>query len=353
MWDTVIGRHIRRANRNLFLVNTGLVLGVFAVAALSSRYLYNFAFGPFPVDSQALETNGDPGRSLEYYVTVRGDWTKPTGLQDVEQTLNKSSGKVESERVTADYVVTKVGDRLLLVKLPPNQGTPTSFSGALTTIPADARAHLGALAPAGGGGPLLPAMLDATGFRTPGFVGLAVGVPLLLLGLWNVARAVLRWSDSDRHPIARRLMRFGPPEEVAERIDNEVRTQPDTFRLGPALLTPSWLLRPTFFGLEVRHLGEVLWVYQKVTRHSVNFIPTGKSYAAVVRDRHGGTLEVVGGEKGVLQFLQEVVHRAPWVIGGYNQQLDRAWTKDRDELIAAVDERRREYLRRLSADAAE
>jgi len=54
MWDNIIGRHIRRTNRNLLLTNLALLAVLATVTLLNGRYLVNFLLGPFPADDAIL-----------------------------------------------------------------------------------------------------------------------------------------------------------------------------------------------------------------------------------------------------------------------------------------------------------
>lgn len=341
MWNTIIGTHIRRSNRVLLLTNGLVVLLVLGTAALCGRYLFNFCFGPFVVDRATLLSNKEAHRSLEYFVDVHGDQAFEVGNQ-IEKTTNKRTGAVTRERVVAKYLALRLDDRLLFVKAPPTD-TTTQYSGALEDVPADVHNQFVATLDAATRQNVFPFMLDATGFagfRGPGYIGLALGVPLLLLGGWNVTRALQRMGNPSRHPIARRLERFGIPEEVASRLDDQA--QEDQRRLGAVTLTTSWLMRPTFFGLELMHLGEVLWIYKKVTKHYTNGIPTGTTTAAVVCDANGAILEVPCGEEGTNQFLEEVYQRAPWVLAGHNEELETLWKSNRNAMLEAVEERRKQ-----------
>ena len=48
------------------------------------------------------------------------------------------------------------------------------------------------------------------------------------------------------------------------------------------------------FGLPLGRILDVRWAYKKVTKHYTNFIPTGKSDAAVAFSRNGIPLEIHG-----------------------------------------------------------
>jgi hypothetical protein len=64
MWDNVIGRHIRRANRSLLLTNLALLAVLAVVTLANGRYLVNFLLGPFPAagvvagEDECVENDG-------------------------------------------------------------------------------------------------------------------------------------------------------------------------------------------------------------------------------------------------------------------------------------------------------
>src|SRR5206468_2968555 len=71
---------------------------------------------------------------------------------------------------------------------------------------------------------------------------------------------------------------------------------------------------------------DVLWAYKKITKHSVNFIPTGKTYEAIIQC-YGGNATIPGKEKNVHELLEYVQQRAPWAIYGYSDDLSATFTK--------------------------
>ena len=98
------------------------------------------------------------------------------------------------------------------------------------------------------------------------------------------------------------------------------------------------------FGLTLTRLDDLVWVYQKVTKHSVNFIPTGKSYAAILCDRNGARLEVQANEAQALALLNLLVNRNPWMMVGYDAAREKAWNKERAAILQAIDARRNGVL---------
>src|SRR5581483_4671484 len=94
-----IERQIRRVDRNLILVNGILLAGLFAVVALNYRYAINFVRGAKTISTEDLLAIQDPERRPQFFVQVTGDRLAPTGFQHVEQQINESTNKVESESV--------------------------------------------------------------------------------------------------------------------------------------------------------------------------------------------------------------------------------------------------------------
>ncbi|HYX67792.1 MAG TPA: DUF6709 family protein [Terriglobales bacterium] len=332
MGDGYIAQQIRRCNRNSLLF-AGITLLVLVLATAASwRYLYNFFRGPFSTDPFQLLTVSDPDTLKQYFVTI------PAG-----EPLDTGGAEEENGVAKARFVAVVVGHRFLLVKVPADSQAK-QISGELTTIPGEVRSKIVApteASQAGLQGSFLPFMLDASdGFRTPGYVGLGLG---LLFAV--IAVLVLRSSyssDPTNHPILLRLQKLGPGLELAANIDQEMNSgQALKFGLS-AMLTPSWLLSPGTFSLKLLRLQDLVWFYKKVTTHRVNFVPVGKTYSVMLWDRYKTVSLVEMGRKEELgnSLLQELVRRAPWALAGYSADLQKLWQKDFRGVVAAVDERR-------------
>jgi hypothetical protein len=250
--------------------------------------------------------------------------------------------------VTADYTALVLDDKLLVVKHDPGASPGHQAIGRLIDVPDNLRREF--IAPTVAKNPdladaFLPVMIDATGFRTGGYVMLALGVPAGLLAAWNLRRSLARRGRPDWHPVAKSLLRYGLQDDVARQIDDESQNPDECVTVGKLKLTKSWLLLPTTFGLKVRHLGEAVWAYKTVTKHSVNFIPTGKTYAVVCHFRDGSaeTITVrseVQSEDVVLALFQ----RVPWMLAGYGDDIQQAWKRNRPEVLNAVEARRQHLL---------
>jgi hypothetical protein len=345
MWDGYVGRQIERSNRNHLIANTCLLLALVAAAGTSWRYLYNFARGPFPMDRQTLLASTLPGQLQKYYVTVQADKTFDTGIAQYETEEGNAHPRA-GDAVTAYYYAAQIGDRLLLVKSP--QATQaTQFAGAL--VPTSSEEQMQVVARLEAKNPklhsaFLPCMLDATGFRNAGYWGLGIGVPLLLLALWNLQKGLARKANPELHPIVMRLARYGSPQTVAMEIESEVSAEAGAPTPGRVLLTRSWLLRPNPWGLDIRRLEDLAWEYKKVTKHSVNFIPTGKTYSVMIWDKEGKSLEISCKELETQAIIAGVQRRVPWVVAGYSKDAQQLWRKQRAQFLQTVEKRRSAYL---------
>jgi hypothetical protein len=337
----IVDQNIRRCNRNLLITGAIIALAVLGLAAFNARYLYNFFYGPFAVDGTALATTANPAAGDKYFVALKGDEVIETGFQQVKKRVDKYTQEVKSETVTANYVALGLGDRLLLVKSPAEH-TGMEFTGALVEIPENINRQFISEVERQKQGMrdvFLPVMLDATGFRGPGYWGLGIGIPLLALGAWSLVKAGKRMANHDAHPIIKSLARFGPPRNIVMEIDAEAKNEWQTTSIGRFTLTPSWFLYATVYGLTILRWNEVIWAYKKVTKHYTNFIPTGKSYAVVICSRGGRSMEISSKQKKADGMLEELARRWPWVLIGYSDELAAAWKSNCDAVIGVVDAR--------------
>jgi len=183
-----------------------------------------------------------------------------------------------------------------------------------------------------------------------GWSSLLITIPMLLIAGWNLSNWKKRVQDYTRHPICKRLASFGTLEQLIQEIETTILTNPEEKIAGVKVVGP-WLFKSTVFGLTCFHVKDIVWVYQKVTSHSVNLIPTGKSFAALLLDRHGYSAEILAGKDKVEALMAHICQQSPWIVAGFSKDLEKMWKSKKAEFIAAVDERRKDFAKATAASA--
>lgn len=326
---------IRRSNFYQFLLALVIIIAVIGAAVLARNFYYNLFSGPFDISKQSMLKLKSPDGLSQYYVTIKGDDVIDTGYQQVSRNYGIETGH-------ESYVALMLDDQFLLVQVSGEASDSIQYSGAIQSIPSDVQREvldqIIAEVPEVKGR-FLPVMLGAGDFRLPGFLAVGATVLVALGGLYLLARVIQRMTDPSTHPIMRGLARFGDAEQTADQIEGEMNQDHPT--VGKKThLTRNWLIHRTGSTLQATRLSDITWMYKHVTQHRTNFIPTGKTFKALIWDRSGVCIEIQGKEKEVLAAMEAVAQRTPWSIIGYKPELEQAWKKDRSRFIAAVDQRR-------------
>ena len=314
-----------------------LVFGLVGLGYLANaRYFMDFASGAFVASEGDLDAIHGLDSAPHQWVRVTGARAVDTGVQEVEVTTE--SGRETGRRVTASWYALEIGDRYLIVK---GKGAkPVIAEGGLAPMPAEFSRHFFA-------DPEMqkirsefyPFVLDTSEFRAPGYLALAATGALLVVFCIYGLRALRRWREPSAHPAARRMARWGDPTSTEMEIERE-QSSP-RFAAGGWRITENYLVKSSFFSFDLLRLEDLLWGYKTVTRHSVNFIPTGKTYKATLVCGDGKA-EIGASQKAVDALLELAASRAPWAAFGYSKERESLMRKNPSAFAAAVAERRRD-----------
>jgi hypothetical protein len=338
----------RRANRNLLLVNGGLLAVIILIVAGNYRYCANFVLGCQSISGAELAAITSPDQRWRNFVSVSGTKSVNTEYRDVVNHMEGS--RVVSTEIKDEYIFLRVGEKILLVKAEPGK-EKLEYSGELVATTDRVREDL--LRPlatedADLAREVLPFTLNAADYRSNGYAMLMIGLPVLALALWNCLKAVRRSGEIQTSPVWKNLAVYGNAEQLSQQIEAEL--QPAMIRkYGKLQIAQQWMVRRKTFSTWVSPIADLVWVYKKVTKHSVNFIPTGKTYSVVLVGRHRQRLEEQMKEKAVNEMLADLAARVPWILFGFTKDLEKAWQKDPGGVIAAVDSR---YQQQNSKSAA-
>jgi len=314
-----------------------VTLAALLVVGVNYRYTRDFISGPFPISGEELDKVSDADQAEHFYIRVSGSKTIDTGIQQITTTTR--NGVKESERVSAGYFAVLVGDRFLVVKSPsPPNGT---VEGELKPMPDQLRTEISSSFGADKVQQYIrPLLLDTEGFRYPGYWAVAVGLVLLFCLFRYLLPALTLRKDISRNPVIKRVRGWGDPVTLAVEIEEEYRKHVEYKSQGQRV-TERYVIEDRFFHFNVLRFHDLVWAYKKVTQHSVNFIPTGKSYSAVMVF-YGGSATVSGSSTQIDELLQKTALKSPWAIFGFSSELKDLFNKKTEDFCTAVEIRRRE-----------
>lgn len=313
-----------------------ILVGIGYVCA-NARYARNFVEGPFPEGADHLANISDLDATSNYFVSVTGEKVLDTGIQEI--TTTTTDGVKDGSYVSAGYYAFLIGDRVLIVKTPSKPGS--TVSGELLPIPSDLSNELFS----GADGQELrrdayPFYMSTTGFREPGYWAIGIGCALFLLFLKFGVPAIRHWADVSKHPVVKRVnQHWGNALGVSLEAERELNSGV-VYKAGGVFLTNGYVIQKTFFTFNIHRFHDLLWAYKKVTQRRVNFIPTGKSYGAVLVF-YGGSEAASASEAEINEILVFAQRQAPWAVLGYTEELKRLFTKNTREFCEAVEDRRR------------
>ncbi|MFK8000167.1 MAG: DUF6709 family protein [Polyangiales bacterium] len=176
---------------------------------------------------------------------------------------------------------------------------------------------------------------------------IAVGTIVALFGVALIGAGIRYWGGY-RHPIFRALG-DDAPERLGKAV-GEVEREMERAQVfgswdGRVYVSDHWLLSG---GVLVR-LSDLVWLYPKTTKHSVNLIPTGttRSVELFTTDRSGYRLLplTVNAHEGADALYAELLKRAPWAFAGFRPEWREQWERIAREVESKVAARQSESYR--------
>jgi hypothetical protein len=339
---------LRSCHRNA-MIACGLIVAVlFGGLVLNSRYFYNAVFGPFTISRDELLSGKSRSDASKNYVKFAAEDVFDTGVEYVE-----TSQKYGTETVLYKYVALQAGEKLLLAKVDPisniiDGATNVQISGALEEMSSSETEKI--LTPLYVKQPelrgsFLPYMIDArSDYSKWAYIWIAVGLVLttVFAGIFMSVRK--RFGDIEQSSSLKSLLNYGSPKEVAAMIDAEITGNHE--KVGSIYILPTWIIKKGIFTIDIQHIEDIVWVYRKTTKHSVNLIPTGKTHEVVLHNTQGKQTTLNGSflnEKKTNNLIESIYKRIPWVVAGYDDDLLKTWNSDTNGFIKAVAERRTSY----------
>jgi len=185
-------------------------------------------------------------------------------------------------------------------------------------------------------GSISPSVLKVFGVSPFGII-----VVLIVAGIniWNIIKGVKSFINPTNHKIYKNLINSYYPIDVIEAIDDEASSNA-VEKLDKLTVLPSWWIGQNFFTITVVKVNDILWVYKKVTKNSINLIPMGKTFDLVIglSNRHIKIISMK--EKNIDKVLNYIKDRYPWIITGYSEELKATWDRRFGEFSSYVNNKK-------------
>jgi hypothetical protein len=133
-----------------------------------------------------------------------------------------------------------------------------------------------------------------------------------------------RYTDYRNHPIIKKIMKMKKSDEVLHSLEKDLENLDNAVKIKNTFITKSWIINRSFLGFEFYPLSNVSWVYPKITRHYINFIPTGVTYGIVIiLDSFKKKIEHSCTEEESHNLIRYFTYKTPWADFGYKDELGK------------------------------
>jgi hypothetical protein len=145
------------------------------------------------------------------------------------------------------------------------------------------------------------------------------------------------------------LLAIGDMAEVSSQIEAAFSNQ--TFRPNQLYLSHRWICFGRGGVAIIRPIDSLIWTCVETVRHRIQgIIPYKTTNQLIVWDRTGRAAAIVLTKMEVQSAVASLQVIAPWLLAGYSQTLKESWNNDREELIALVDQRRKQIAPGTSSE---
>jgi hypothetical protein len=338
---------VTRRNLWALIIELVVLAAVVVVLAVYHRELYSRVFGPFKVTADEIGAIASLDSEFRRYFQL--DEGRLVYMGSQEMVRRGRRGREYRSIVHYNAISAKQ-----VVILRSAEKTPTlPVVGTLEPLPPDVADGIMRSNPqlkiGAGLSPLMLEVEDPMASWASFIVAAALSAPVLLLIFVVLTLGRLRSFQRSRSMAA--LARFQVPvDQIAAQIDDELAAESAKTAMRNVLLTRSWLLHLQPFKVEVFHLNELVWVHAAITRRYMYwFIPAGSTNYLRLGDRNGKLITIQGRKNAIPDVIVAIAERVPWVFAGHSDELEDAFKRNREAVIAAVDQRRQQLLSQAPA----
>lgn len=247
--ESQILKTVKSSNMMLVIVSIISLIIVGVLATISSVPYWMAQLGD-PIEISADEILTLSGSEHLYNRAVSGLDMDDTYYY--HETVDEDTGR--QVRIDAYFGALEIGkDKWILVRDPDEINTrEEDYVGTLQPVSGTVTQEVYDLAADELNIEFLPIMLDTTGDEIMWYVGTAILAIVGLASIWGIFAFIQRNGDPAKHPILKKLARFGNVDDIIHSIDKDLMLAED--KIGKLRLTKRYLInsgRNNFDGKSV------------------------------------------------------------------------------------------------------
>lgn len=336
LYTSLIKSQIKRATKNLFVLNFILLIISIVISVCYWSEFHNKILGPKEVKVGEISNLKISGLTARNYVKVSPEKKASTGLQYVESEYD-SNNQEKSKTVKTVYYVLRDGQDLIFTAVPKNNVDVSSYTGWVRKMTDEEKSHLDEAAiklKASGDFTVSEYILDADDFSSAYFWYFVCGM-IAIFNIFNICKCIKYTNCPEQHKIYKNLMKYGNPDEVINSIEEELPN--DSFSNNKKIyLLKSWILSSKRFSFDVYKIDDIVWAYKKVTNHTINFMPAGKTHELILHLYNKSQCSIGLKENQADSILTSIMQMYPWIIVGFNDEINREWKSNSSQFINYV-----------------
>lgn len=336
MNTNIIEYQVKRISKNILILNSILLILSIIILICNFSEFKNIVIGPERVDIGEISGLKISGFAARNYVTVYPEKQVSTGLQYVEKEYDSSHNE-KSKTVQSVYYVLKEGQNLILAALPPDKENESSYTGWVRKMTPEESDNLRddiSELKAMDNFTVSEYVLDVKKSSGAAF-WYVVCIICMIINIIYISKSIRYFDFPEKNKIFKQVTKYENPDAAINSIQEELPY--DLLQnKGGLFVLRSWILKEGFFSFNIYKLDDVVWIYKKVTRHSVNFIPTGKTYGLVLKFQDKSQCFITMGEKQVDYIITSLKQMNPWIVVGFSQSINKMWTSNYRQLVNYV-----------------
>lgn len=309
---------IERVNRNLIILGVAVLVGGVALFSWQMERIQAVVVGPPPIEISKLSENA---QGLEW-VEVQGERAINTGYEAVG---------------AGNFVALEAGEHLLLVKAR-RLGSKLRFQGRVKAVSSGIREEVISTIEAkypNTSGHFLPVMVEEASVESLDISVVTACLALAFLSFFLMYKGARGMEEPQAYPSFRRVIGWDDPREVLDSIEQELKHDAHQVHFGGVTATANWLIARGMFKLELAELRDLAWLYKEPQGWNI----FGR-FTLVFCFEKGERLELPLSEEDCDRLISEIAVRVPWIVTGYNRNIEILWISDRQAFLSELHSRR-------------